>query len=77
MRYLLAIGPSLIVLGVVLRGGTATLRREIARARQHERATGESGGSADLVLRERRLSRLALAAIGLGSLLTLAGLLGR
>lgn len=74
MRLLAAVGLCLVILSLVLRGAASTLRRQAASERQHERATGQAGAGAALARQERRLSRLALAALALGVALTLTGL---
>ncbi len=77
MQILASIGLCLVVLALVVRGAASSLRRQIARERQHERATGEPGHSARLAQQERLLSRVSLAAALLGVALTLVGLLWR
>ncbi len=77
MQILASIGLCLVVLALVVRGAASSLRRQIARERQHERATGEPGDSARLARQERLLSRASLAAALLGVALTLVGLLWR
>lgn len=74
MQALAAIGLCLVVLALVLRGGASSLRRQLARARQHERATGQPGESDRLVRQERAVSRAALLALVLGVALTVVGL---
>ncbi len=75
MRLLTGLGLCLVVVSLVIRGSASALRRQIAGARQHERATGRPGDSARLVRQERLLSRLSLAALVVGLALTCAGLL--
>ncbi len=77
MQHLASVGLCLVVLALVLRGGASALRRPIARARQHGRATGEAGDSAKLANQERQLTRAALAALVLGVILTAIGLIWR
>lgn len=77
MRILLSIGLCLVVLALVVRGATSSLRRQIARERQHERATGQPGRSAELAQQERLLSRASLAVALVGVALSLVGLFWR
>ncbi len=75
MRPLAGFGLCLVMLALVIRGAMSALRRQIASARQHERATGQPGDSAKLVRQERLLSRLSFAALALGLALTATGLI--
>ncbi|MBA4182310.1 MAG: hypothetical protein C0506_17140 [Anaerolinea sp.] len=74
MQVLAAIGLCLVVLALVLRGAASSLRRQLARERQHERATGQPGESDRLVRQERAVARAALIALVLGVALTVVGL---
>ncbi len=74
MQVLASIGLCLVVLALVLRGAASSLRRQLARERQHERATGEPGHSARVARQERAVSRSALIALVLGVALTVVGL---
>ena len=77
MQVLASIGLCLVVLALVLRGGASSLRRQLARERQHERATGLPGDSERLAQQERAVTRAAFIVLGLGAALTIAGLVWR
>lgn len=77
MQMLAAIGLCLVVLALVLRGASSSLRRQLARERQHERATGQPGDSDRVARQERAVSRAALIALVLGVALTVVGLVFR
>lgn len=74
MQVLASIGLCLVVLALVLRGAASSLRRQLARARQHERATAQPGESERITRQERAVSRAALLALVLGVALTVVGL---
>jgi len=77
MRVLLSVGLCLVIVAIVIRGAASSLRRQIARERQHERSTGEAGDSARLQQQERLLGRVSLAVGLLGVALSLVGLFWR
>lgn len=77
MQILASIGLCLVVLALVVRGAASSLRRQLARERQHERATGETGESARLARQERAVSRASFVLLGVGFVLTVAGFIWR
>ena len=77
MAILASIGLCLVVLALVLRGAASSLRRQLARERQHERATGQPGESDRVARQERAVSRAELIALAVGVALTVVGLVFR